>query len=138
MYTLSEDSFARRILYQSGRIGGISPNTVLPFQELSFVEKKEEKRYLLQEYSKELANYKKLKEIPYTLTIIQDIPFISTPLREGNYYPVSAVFSKQLKGKALTDVLQKVFPNTDWEQYHPDSLFLYMEKNPYLSQMVFL
>lgn len=137
LYSLSEDSFARHILYQAGQVGGISPNTVLPFQELSFVEKKEGKRYLLQEYSKELANEKKENQIPYTLTFIQDIPFISTTLQEGNFYPASAVLSKQLKKETLSDVLQKEFPKIDWENKKPDAMFLHSSKN-YHFQMVFL
>ena len=130
-YHLEEDPFAKRVLWQDWEAAGPSPNLSLPFSSLSFFQLQDKQRYLLQEYSKELADKKKLHQIPYTIEIVQDIPFIKTKLLKGNYFPLSMVFDQRLteaQQKALCGSLDPSFQldesTSPWED-----LFLCRKEN---------
>lgn len=101
-----------------------SPNLTLPFPFLSLFGKEGDRRYLLLEYSKELADIHKQLHVPYELVIVREIPFLRVYLDRGEYFPLKAVVSPTLKDKALYDRLSALDGTFDPEHFHMDYCFL--------------
>lgn len=126
-YQLSQDAFARQILWQSSLRGGYSPNLSLPYQELTLFDKQGDTRFLLQEYSKTLADQKKQQGVSYTIEIIQDIPFLRVALERGSYYFLDAVLPKGIAGPKLLRQLQAIDPSFSPDIFMKEGCFLRMD-----------
>lgn len=126
-YNFEEDGFVQAVLKHmpDGNAPKYSPNLALPFAGLALFEKAGDARFLLQEYSKELADKKHKLGIPYRIRIIHDIPFLCVPLQPGNYYPLDAAMPKALPTGKKKEILKGLDDNFDPGQFDPDSCFIY-------------
>lgn len=101
-----------------------SPNLTLSFPFLALFDREGGQRYLLLEYSKELADIHKMTKTPYEVVIVKEIPFLRVYLDRGEYFPLKAVVSPTLKEKALYDRLSALDDTFDPEHFDFDYCFL--------------
>ena len=79
------------------------------------------KRYILMEYSKDLADMHKAGNVSYSIEIIGDIPFIKVALPDGDIYPLPAIVSPTIDDMdKLSERLKAYDPSFDLTNKDPD------------------
>lgn len=97
-----------------------SPNLSLFYPQLSLFEVIGGVKYLLFEYSKQLADMHKAAHISYSIQIRADIPFLRVRLPEGKLYPLPAICSPELTMPQLEVKLKEITPLFTLDSYNPD------------------
>lgn len=122
-YDLETDAFAKNVLTigeNKTPIELLSPNLSLFYPHLTLFLYEDKKRYILMEYSKELADIHKAGGVNYSIRIISDIPFITVLLPDGDIYPLPAITSPTVDMDKLQVKLKDYDKSFDLSGKNPD------------------
>lgn len=135
-YDLKDDVFAKTVLNLEDKSvfkenSTLSPNLSLFYPHLTMFSMDEnKKRYILMEYSKDLADMHKTGEIPYSIEIIGDIPFVKVALPDGDIYPLPAIVSPTIDDMdKLSERLKAYDPSFDLTNKDPDYCAIVKDKD---------
>lgn len=128
-YSFFDDPVVMRtLLYVSGAGGLYSPNLSIQTPGFSLFWTQGGRRFLLQEYAKDLANVKKRLGVPYEIRIIKDVPFLCVPLQEGNYYPLSTLMPKSLALEEKKQLLLKADQTFTGDNFMEEHCYIYVPR----------
>lgn len=122
-YDLEADTFAKNVLSigeDKAPTELLSPNLSLFYPHLTLFLYEDKRRYILMEYSKELADIHKVGGVNYSIRIIGDIPFITVSLPDGDIYPLSAITSPAVDMDKLQIKLKDYDKSFDLSGKDPD------------------
>lgn len=133
-YNLEKDVFARNVLCFNDSTevkdnNSLSPNLSLFYPHLTLFSLSEGKRYILIEYSKELADIHKAGKVDYSIEIVEDVPFIRVPLPDGDIYPLPAITSPTIDMDNLAKNLKDYDKSFDLSGKNPDYCALVKDKD---------